>query len=67
MHGCTLRTGNNFKFNSVFLRTTLINKTTDSFDYFLCCILLGESAKEKEVIFVLSDECNASHAPISCN
>ena len=31
------------------------------------CILLGESAKEKEVIFVLSDECNASHAPISCN
>ena len=23
--------------------------------------------KEKEVIFVLSDSCNASHAPISCN
>ena len=21
----------------------------------------------KEVVFVLSDECNASHAPISCN
>ncbi len=49
------------------LRTTLINTTTDSFDYFLSCIVLGENAKEKEVIFVLSDECNASHAPINCN
>ena len=30
-------------------------------------ILLGESAKENEVMFVLSDECNASHDQISCN